>query len=166
MLQYLALMKTVRKILGALTISFATGAFANHLNLDFELLEPEVAFGASAIAIDAQTLQIDFAIADGYYLYRDKFRFTSTTEGITLGDPLIPSGKVKSDEFFGEVETHRNAVSVRVPFFAQADTARSLSIQVISQGCADIGVCYPPLQQSLTVILAASSETQVNSWSP
>ena len=156
-------MNTLQKLVGALTVSVATGALADFHESDFELLEPEVAFGASATAIDNQTLQIDFAIVDGYYLYHDKFRFSSTTAGITLGDPQIPPGKVKFDEFFGEVETHRNAVSVRVPFFAQADTARSLAIQVISQGCADSGVCYPPLQQSLTVLLASFTETQVNS---
>ena len=158
-------MDTLQKIVGALTISLATGTLANHENLDFELLEPGVAFGASASAIDAQTLQIDFAIADGYYLYHDKFRFTSTTAGITLGDPLIPAGQVKVDEFFGEVETHRNAISIRVPYTAQADTARSLTFLAVSQGCADIGVCYPPFEQNLTVSLAALTVTQPNSLS-
>ncbi len=87
-------MNTLQYFVGALTISLATGTLANHENFDFELLEPEVAFGASATAIDDQTLQIDFVIADGFYLYHDKFRFSSTTAGITLGDAEIPPGKV------------------------------------------------------------------------
>jgi thiol:disulfide interchange protein len=154
-------MNTPQKIVGALTISLATVIFANHES-EFELLDPEVAFNASATAIDAQTLQIDFVIADGYYMYHDKFRFSSTTAGITLGDPQIPPGKVKIDEFFGEVETHRNAISIRVPYTAQADAASSLTLQAASQGCADIGVCYPPLKQNLTVSLAGFTGAQAN----
>ena len=65
-------MNTLQKFVGALTVSLAAGAHADYHDSDFELLEPGVAFGASAIAIDDQTLQIDFAIADGYYLYHDK----------------------------------------------------------------------------------------------
>ncbi len=158
-------MNTLQKIAGGLTMSLAVGAFASHEGLDGELLdqellEPEVAFAASATAIDSQTLQIDFAIAHGYYLYHDKFHFTSTTDGIAFGDPLIPPGKVKKDEFFGEMETHRDAISIRIPYIADANSADSLTFQAGSQGCADIGVCYPPLKQNMTVSLATPVQTQ------
>ena len=42
-----------------------------------EFLDPAVAFKPSPRALDAQTIEVTFAIAKGYYLYRDKFRSPS-----------------------------------------------------------------------------------------
>ena len=66
-----------------------------------DFLDPEVAFKFSARAIDANTLEARWQIADGYYMYRDKFKFEVV--GGTLGKPKLPSGKMKVDEFFGKV---------------------------------------------------------------
>ena len=60
-----------------------------------EFLEPEAAFAFSARALDANTLEARWQIADGYYLYRDKFKFE--LKGATLGQPTLPAGKVKQD---------------------------------------------------------------------
>ncbi|MFA7094996.1 MAG: protein-disulfide reductase DsbD, partial [Gammaproteobacteria bacterium] len=116
-------------------------------------LEPERAFQIKASARDAATVVVEWAIADGYYMYRDKFRFQSDSPGVTLGTPNIPPGKIKQDEFFGEVETYRQRVAVEIP--VQGAATDAIEITASSQGCADIGVCYPPLTQKVRVELPA-----------
>jgi len=123
-----------------------------------ELLEPEKAFAFEARALDARTLEVHFAIADGYYMYRDKFRFAlEGADGVALGTARFPPGIRKKDEFFGEVETYRKAVSVRLPLERVNAAAQSLNLKVTSQGCADSGVCYVPMDSSATLQLAALS---------
>jgi thiol:disulfide interchange protein DsbD len=121
-----------------------------------ELLEPEKAFQFAARAIDARTLEVHFTIADGYYMYRDKFRFVlEGADGVVLGAPQLPAGIRKKDEFFGEVETYRKGVSVKLPLERSNTAAQSVKLNVTSQGCADIGVCYTPMDSSATLQLAS-----------
>ncbi len=119
-----------------------------------DLLEPEKAFRLSVRGIDANTVEVRYQIADGYYLYREKFRFAAEPAGVTLGKPVFPDGKVKQDEFFGRVETYRKDVAVRIPV---EGGAQQLKLLVTSQGCADVGVCYIPQTQSADVTLVAAS---------
>src|SRR2546421_11223670 len=108
-----------------------------------ELLEPDKAFRIAARALDARNVEVTFQIADGYYMYRDRFHF-STADGRPLKGVEIPHGKVKEDQFFGRQETFRDFVRIRVPVSA-ADAARgSITLNVTSQGCSDQGICYIP----------------------
>ncbi|WP_050479927.1 protein-disulfide reductase DsbD [Herbaspirillum rhizosphaerae] len=105
-----------------------------------DYLAPEVAFNFSAKMLDAKTLEVDYAIADGYYMYRDRFHFKA--EGATLGQPDFPHGKVKYDDNFQkEVETYHNSVSIRIP----VEAAGPFKLTATGQGCADKGLCYPPM---------------------
>ncbi|HEX5768853.1 MAG TPA: protein-disulfide reductase DsbD [Burkholderiales bacterium] len=107
-----------------------------------ELLEPEKAFRFSARAVEG-AVEVDFAIADGYYMYRDKFRFAAEgNPAVRLGAPEFPSGRRHRDEFFGETETYRNQVRIRIP----AEGEGRFELKVTSQGCADVGVCYVPME--------------------
>jgi thiol:disulfide interchange protein DsbD len=119
-----------------------------------ELLPAEQAFRFSARALDDRTLEARFTIADGYYLYRDKFKFVATPDGAVLGAPDLPPGKVKTDEFFGKVETYRGTVVVKLPL-SGAVAGQTVVLAADSQGCADVGVCYPPTLQKLTLALPA-----------
>ena len=66
-----------------------------------DLLEPEKAFRMSARALDPTRVEVRFAIADGYYMYREKFRFALEGAGDSrLGAPEFPSGTKKTDAFF------------------------------------------------------------------
>jgi thiol:disulfide interchange protein DsbD len=114
------------------------------------LLEPEKAFRFSAAA-DAREIEVRFAIASGYYLYKDKFRFTA--EGAQLGAPQLPPGATHRDEFFGEVQTYRKEVRIRIPVEAQGP----FDLKVVSQGCADVGVCYVPMESSARLVPASLS---------
>ena len=121
-----------------------------------ELLEVDKAFRLSAGTLDERTLEIRYDIANGYYLYRDKFRFALEPAGAQAGAAQIPPGKVKKDEFFGDVETYRTAVTIRLPFDAAAGLD-AITLKATSQGCADAGVCYPPNTQALKIGLAGFS---------
>ena len=106
-----------------------------------DFLEPEKAFVLSAAAADERSVEVRFDIQPGYYMYREHFRFE--VAGGTLGDPVLPAGKVKFDETFQKnVETYRGALSLRLPVSAANGPIR---ISVTSQGCADAGLCYPPM---------------------
>jgi thiol:disulfide interchange protein DsbD len=130
-----------------------------------ELLDPDQAFRFSADAVDGETARAQWEIADGYYLYRDKLRFKSDTPGVTLGTPALPPGKVKKDEFFGEVETYRDRVTVNVPVEG-GQTAGPLELTVTYQGCADLGVCYPPQTKTVALNLPVAAAPPQSSPSP
>src|SRR5438309_8063750 len=111
-----------------------------------DLLEPDKAFRFSALALDAATVEVRYAIADGYYLYRERFRFAAEPASVTLGPPQFPKGQVHEDKFFGKQEIYRKEVRIRLP--VEAAGAGGLKLLVTSQGCADLGVCYVPQVQS------------------
>jgi len=125
-----------------------------------DLLEPEKAFHFSARALDRSTIEVRYEIADGYYLYRERFKFSA--EGARLGAPEFPTGIQHKDEFFGEVETYRKEVRIRVP--VEGDGRMRLT--VVSQGCADVGVCYVPMESEATLQLAALSAPAALSAAP
>lgn len=114
-----------------------------------EPLDPQQAFRFSARAIDARTIEARWQITDGYYLYRDKFKFA--LEGGTLGAPNLPPGKVKEDENFGKVETYRKEVKILLP----VEAAGPVTLKAVSQGCWDGGICYPPINQEAKLDLVA-----------
>ena len=119
-----------------------------------DLLPAEQAFRFSARALDERTLEARFTIADGYYLYRDKLKFALSPGGAVLGVPELPAGKVKTDEFFGKVETYRGTLVVKLSL-SGATSGQSVMLAADSQGCADLGVCYPPTQQKVNLPLPA-----------
>ena len=128
-----------------------------------EFLDPAVAFKPSVKAVDSQTIEVSYAIAKGYYLYREKFRFTLDGETSTLGNPVFPKGKEHNDENFGKVEVYYDAVTVRLPVIRTSAERLPLTLNIKSQGCADAGVCYPPQTQSVSIELPAASGTVADS---
>jgi thiol:disulfide interchange protein DsbD len=126
-----------------------------------ELLEPQKAFQFAARLQDARSIEVSYRIAPGYYLYRDKFRFSAAPAEVKLGEPQIPPGKRKRDEFFGEVETHRGDLRIVVPFEVDGATLSALTLTAVSQGCADVGVCYTPQEQTAELMLASFASPPV-----
>ena len=154
----------VRVVLAATALTAALSAAA----ADPKLLPPEEAFRFSARALDERTIEARFAIADGYYLYRDKMHFAVTPDIAKLTPPLLPAGKAKEDQFFGKVETFRGEVVVKLAL-AGSGPGQSVVIAADSQGCADQGVCYPPTMQKVTIVLPAAGKgpgPQVDAFPP
>jgi thiol:disulfide interchange protein DsbD len=121
-----------------------------------DFMEPEKAFVVSAEALAPDAVEVRFAIADGYYLYRDKFKIATTTG--SLGEPQYPKGKVKYDQTFSkDVETFRADMRIRVPLTSPPADGH-VQLDVTSQGCADAGLCYPPMTQKVSVHLPAAGE--------
>jgi thiol:disulfide interchange protein DsbD len=123
-----------------------------------DLLEPDKAFRFSARVLGPDAIEARYQIAPGYYLYRDKFRFSLQPATVDLGAPELPPGEVKKDEFFGEVETYRGEVRIRLPL-AKADATGPVTLVATSQGCADVGVCYVPHEQTARLTLAAAGSS-------
>lgn len=143
-------MQSVRRWFVAVTL-LASALQAMAVNPG-ELLDPKDAFRLTAKALDKHTAEVEFRIAPGYYLYRDRFRF-ETASGKVIADAVLPSGKIKEDQFFGRTETYRDHVSIKVPL-TDADLAKQrVKLKVVSQGCADAGVCYIPQEQWVEVKL-------------
>ena len=112
-----------------------------------DFLPPEQAFKVSASVLDGGIAEVLLRIAPGYYIYRDPFRFDAV--GATLGPVEIPPGKVKFDENFQKnVETYRGDLRIRVPL---TQAAGAFKLSVVSQGCADAGLCYPPMTTLLSL---------------
>ncbi|GLC97753.1 thiol:disulfide interchange protein DsbD [Cupriavidus sp. TA19] len=111
-----------------------------------DFLPPEQAFRFAARQIDDNTVEVRFDVAPGYYMYRERFAFATEPAGVKLGTPDFPHGKVKFDDTFGkEMETYRDSVTIRVPVVA-APADGKWTLTVTSQGCADKGLCYPPME--------------------
>ena len=119
----------------------------------FQPLPPQLAFKPQVRAIDARTLEVRFEITRGYYLYGDKFRFQLDAEGATLGAPRLPKGKSVEDATFGRVDVYYDRVRLTLPVERPPGEALAATLHITSQGCAEAGVCYPPLRQSLSVEL-------------
>ena len=120
-----------------------------------DLLPVEDAFALEAVA-EPDQVRLVWTIAEGYYLYRHAFSVTSETPGARLGEPRIPTGEATTDEFFGDTETYRDRVEVIVPVHRRPP-AGALLLEVRSQGCADLGVCYPPNREAVNLTLPDSA---------
>ena len=117
-----------------------------------EFLDPELAFKLAARAVDERTIELTYTVAPGYYLYHEQFKFVASDA--TLGTPAFPPGKVKFDETFQKnVETHRDQVVIRIPV---THATGGFKLTATNQGCADKGLCYPPMDRVLDVRLAAT----------
>jgi len=142
-----------RALLAAGCLLAAAGVFG----ADPTPLPPEQAFRFSARALDDRTIEARFAVEDGYYLYRDKLKFAVEPDGIATPAPDLPAGKIKEDQFFGRVETYRGDVVVKLPL-AKPAPGQSIVLAAESQGCADLGICYPVNRQKVTLVLPAAGK--------
>lgn len=118
-------------------------------------LRPEKAFRYEARAEATPRgveIVVDWTIEPGYYLYQERMGYASKTPGVELGPAAMPDGKPYEDEFFGQMHVYRDALEVRIPVVKPGDGRVDLEIR--SQGCADIGLCYPPQAWTTTVDFA------------
>ncbi len=134
--------------LGLLATRVAAGGAAP----DLAPLEPEQAFRLAAAREENGDIQLSFMIANGHYLYRDRFKLTQGGKEIARTVLKWPTGKVLQDPTFGKVTVYRDSVRLLVPANLLAGSVKGgeVELAVISQGCADAGICYPPQRQTIT----------------
>ncbi|PQJ96632.1 protein-disulfide reductase DsbD [Chromatium okenii] len=128
-----------------------------------EFLPPDQAFQLSAQAISAEQVQVNWRIADGYYLYRDKFQFQSPLPSASIGAPAFPPAEIKQDQSFGEMAVYHHDGSLQLPIAYATAAPEALTLEVTTQGCADAGFCYPPQHHTLRVQLPPSSASHADS---
>ena len=149
---------SILRFLSCLIFWFAGQAFAVD---SADLLPPDQAFQFTYKVKKADKLLLSWDIASGYYLYRNKFKFVSLTPGIKVGEQFFPASHTKHDATFGNVEIFRDHLEVEVFLQRQDPKLNTLTLEVTFQGCAEIGVCYMPIQKTVSLDL---SEDSFNWW--
>jgi thiol:disulfide interchange protein DsbD len=112
------------------------------------------------VADTGDALEVDWAIEDGYYLYRNKLSFESNSESIKLGGARLPEGLPHEDEFFGKQQVYRDNFYVSIPYTVEGERPETMEFVIKSQGCWDGGLCYPPQTWTETVELRQSIENE------
>lgn len=137
--------------LALLSLSSASARAAS----EADLLPVDQAYPISIDAVRTDSVRIRWGIADGYYLYKHRTDITSDSTQVVLEPIQLPAGKPYRDEFFGDVETYRKELVTTVRFSAP-DGTDHLLLRLQYQGCADIGICYPPQNKRLRIPLTTT----------
>ena len=137
--------------LALLSLSSASARAAS----EADLLPVDQAYPISIDAVRTDSVRIRWGIADGYYLYKHRTAIESDNPEVTLEPLQLPAGKPYRDEFFGDVETYRKELVTTVRFSAPDGTGHLL-LRLQYQGCADIGICYPPQNKRLRIPLTTT----------
>ncbi|MEW6340086.1 MAG: protein-disulfide reductase DsbD [Pseudomonadota bacterium] len=131
----------------ALGLLFVLTSLAAHAVDESDLLPPDQAFPLKVTLSAPQQVVLDFDTHPGYYLYRDRFSFAA--DGVPIKPDRMPPGELKNDPTFGMVTVYHRPVQFRIAL--PRAIAASVVLSVTSQGCADLGVCYPPQTRSYRV---------------
>jgi thioredoxin:protein disulfide reductase len=113
-----------------------------------DFLPPNVAFRAGA-RIEGNNVKVRWVIADGYYLYKSKIQIAPESPDLSVGAPDLPAGTTKTDQFMGTQEIYTQQVEVTAPYTRTDAGAHPMQIKVTYQGCAEAGLCYPPITRVL-----------------
>ena len=150
-------MDMAKAFLLAFVLTFAPLALAQ------QVLKPEQAFPVT-VSYQAKNIVISHEIKQGYYLYKDKISYASTHQNIQLIQVELPAGKAHYDEFFGSTEIYRDSMTVKIPVNISEKylVNRNFTIEIKLQGCADIGLCYPPQTWQREVFLDQSDLNKTN----
>ena len=156
-------MKTHRFLLGLLwmMLSFSILAAETSSNADSfftkdenQILTPDQAFKLELSAVDKNTLNANFTIATGHYLYRDRIKFEAANAQLEV---LLPKGEIKKDTHFGEVEIFHQSFTAPIKLSGLPANGDKISIQATYQGCSEKGLCYSPIHKTLNLALATQS---------
>ncbi len=111
-------------------------------------LPPDQAFGFDVTMRDARTLQASFIVTPGYYLYRDKIRFTVKDGAAGITAVKLPKGEMKHDANFGDMEVFHQSFQVEITLDRPSTAATGITLNTSYQGCSEQGLCYPPIDKT------------------
>lgn len=142
------------------SLSSSAGLFSDDLGFGGQqrkFLPAHEAFISSINVLDENKLVAKFAIKEGYYLYKDKFEFSASDESVAVKNISFPKGKIKDDPLFGKVEVFDHDIEIALELTRTNSAPLELEISAAYQGCAEDGICYPPLTDKLPISLPAIS---------
>ena len=115
-----------------------------------EFLPPEKAFRVEATWLEnSNEIEIEFLPAKGYYIYQESLKFQAGSQAGKLGSikPSLPLGIEKFDETFQKkLQVYKQPFMVLLGVKPQV--ASPMHVEVTLQGCAEAGICYPPMTLS------------------
>ncbi|HJS89174.1 MAG TPA: protein-disulfide reductase DsbD [Steroidobacteraceae bacterium] len=118
-----------------------------------KFLPVDQVFHVSGTAAGADAVRLAWSIRKGYYLYRSRLE-VSAANGLEVGALQLPRGEIKMDPYFGREEIYRLGVTGLLPLERSPSAGASdVTLRVTYQGCADAGLCYPPVTKTLSVSL-------------
>jgi thiol:disulfide interchange protein DsbD len=118
-----------------------------------DFLPPDQAFSISIDVCDSKKLIANFKVTPGYYLYRDKISLAVADGKTKIAKINLPQGESKNDPNFGLIEVYHHSLQAEI-LLEQSNPALPLTLNASYQGCSDQGLCYPPIEKTLTVNLA------------
>lgn len=122
-----------------------------------EFLPPDQAFRLTERLNPAGQLELRWEIEPGYYLYRDKTKLTATTAGAILAATQLPAGEFKEDPEFGRVEVYKHELTITAAIEQAPASGDLLEAEVRYQGCAEDGICYPPIKKTVAFSLLSAA---------
>jgi thiol:disulfide interchange protein DsbD len=132
------------------------------------ILHPDKAFGLEISARDESTLLANFKITPGYYLYRDRVRFTivgdsAKAAGVKITNVSMPKGEMKSDPNFGDMMVFHQSFQAVITLEHSNNTVRDITLAASYQGCKENDLCYAPIDKQFNIALSkASSATKMS----
>ena len=133
----------MKKLFLTMTLLFISGfTTADIIKNQVEFLSPDEAFKPSIKIITNNHLEVTWDIEEGYYLYEGMFEFSVDSSDMEIIQVDMPQGKKKKDEFFGDVDVYYNSTKANI-YFDKIISQANLILKY--QGCADAGLCYPPV---------------------
>ena len=118
-----------------------------------KFLPPDQAFALQVTMRDAHTLQANFSVTPGYYMYRDKIRFEVKDGAAKILEVNLPRGEMKQDPSFGEIEVFHDSFQAEITLDRLTDAATSMTLGAVYMGCSEEGLCYPPINKTISVSL-------------
>ena len=110
-------------------------------------------FFPDVFPVDGNTVEFGIRIVPGFYIYKDKLSVRSLNDSARAGVLELPKGKMKVDEYFGEMEVYLDTFIAPLTIARATPDAMELELEVGYQGCAEGGLCYMPQTRVFTVSL-------------
>ena len=135
------------------TFSSAARNLFSNSQADDEFLSPDAAFGLEIKQANNQ-LNADFKIAPGYYLYKERIKFTLNPE--QAHEIKLPAGDIKNDPNFGKMEVYHHDFTGSI--ILKNESGAPVTIKASYQGCSEKGLCYAPQHKTFTITPAAGTK--------
>ena len=158
----------MRRLLLILLLCAVPMAHADFLSFGSKkpsFLPADKAFALEVHAIDQHTLIASFNVTPSYYLYRNKTEFSIPGSNTRIVRVDMPKGEIKHDPNFGTLEVYHQSFQAEIAL-ENVDATKPLVLNAIYQGCSDNGLCYPPIEKTISVDLAQTVSTAAAPLTP